>query len=138
MAIIYVAKSKAVQKWGAEVGLTKHLYKVGLAAESAEKAIAALNEAAHAGERDWQLVKEEAVADTPDEAAAIERLGRKERMVDPNLYPKIKGARGIFKVKLANAENYILVKAALAGREVKFVKVTPAAIAGYLFHGALE
>jgi hypothetical protein len=136
MATIFVARSQALQKWGASVGLTKHLYKLGIAADSADEAVAALNDSAHAGERDWRLVKKQAV-DQADEDAAIERLARKETMVDPAYYPKIKGARGIFKVKLANVENHFLVKRAMAGDEEIAVKITPAEIAAYLMANAL-
>jgi hypothetical protein len=137
MPILYVARSQALGKWGAGVGVTKHLYKVGVAADTAEAAVKALNDSAHAGETDWKLVKKEK-AEAADEAAILERLAQKEKRIDPAIYPKIKGAPGIFKVKPTNVENHILVKQALAGAPTKAVKVTPAEIADYLLYNALH
>jgi hypothetical protein len=137
MAVIYVARSERLAEWGAEVGLTKHIYKVGLVDDSAEAVPQALNDTAHAGETDWKLVKKQAV-EGADEAAAIERLSRREKMVDPVFYPRIKGARGIFKVKVPNVENFWLVRRALEGQETKTFKVKPTDIAGYLIENALN
>jgi hypothetical protein len=136
MAILYVATSKGLSEWGADVGLTKHLYKVGLGDDSAEAILKTLNDEACAGHSDWRLLKSEEVGDV-DEGAAIERLAQRERMVDPNLYPRIRGARGIFKIKLPNIANSLMVKRALAGEEPKIEKVKPADIAAYLMQNAL-
>jgi len=137
MAVIYVARSERLAEWGTEVGLTKHIYKVGLAGDTAEAALKALNDAAHAGETDWKLVKKQAVEGV-DETTAIERVARKEKMVDPVFYPRIKGAHGIFKVKVPNVENFWLVRRALEGQETKSFKVKPTDIAGYLIENALK
>ena len=137
MPIVYVATSKALSKWGADVGLSKHLYKLGVAEESAEAAVAALNEAAHAGETDWRLVREETV-DSADEAALLERLGGKEKPVDPKYYPKIKGAPGIFRVRPVNAENFFIVKWALEGEDKKPDALEPADFAAYLIRSARD
>lgn len=135
MAVVYVASSKGLGKWAADVGLTRHVYKIGVA-EDAAAALAALNGGTVAGESDWKIIAREKVEGV-DEEALISRLAHKERMVDPALYPKIKGARGIFKVKPANVENHIIVKRALAGEEDIAVKLKPADIGGYLIHNAL-
>lgn len=137
MAVIYVARSERLAEWGTEVGLTKHIYKVGVAGDTAEAALKALNDAAHAGETDWKLVKKQAVEGV-DETTAIERVARKEKMVDPVFYPRIKGAPGIFKVKVPNVENFWLVRRALEGQETKSFKVKPIDIAGYLIENALK
>ena len=132
MAVIYVARSSGASKWGASVGLTKHIYKVGVAEDSAEAAVKALNESAHAGETDWKLIKKEE-AET-DEATAIEHLAQREKMVDPVFYPKIKGARGIFKVKPVNVENHFFVKQALAEQATRDIKIKHPEFAEYLIH----
>ncbi|MGE5539431.1 MAG: hypothetical protein ACM30I_12505 [Gemmatimonas sp.] len=138
MPVVYVARSSALQKWGAEVGVTKHLYKIGVAPESAEAAVKALNDDACAGERDWKLLAKEATDVDIDEDRAIERLGAREKIVDPRLYPRLKDERGIIKVKTANVENHLMVKKALAGEEDIAIKVTPAVIGAYLIANALR
>lgn len=136
MAVLYVAISKNLAGWAADVGLTKHVYKVGVA-ESSDDAIKALNDEGFAGESDWRLLKQQDVDDA-EEAGAVERLAKKEKMVDPNYYPKIRGALGIFKVKIGNVANHLLVKRALAGDEQKLDKVKAADIAAYLIQNAQE
>lgn len=136
MPVIYVAKSKGLEKWGADHGLTKHVYKLGLAEDSAEAAVERLNAAAAAGHADWKLVKEKEV-EAADEAEVLERLGRKTKMVDPAYYPGLKGARGIFKIKPVDIERSVLVGQAVAGEEMKPVKINAASIADYLIKNAL-
>ena len=76
--------------------------------------------------------------DNLEEAAAVERLAKKERVIDPNYYPKIRGAVGIFKVKIGNVANHLLVKRALAGGDQKLDKVKTADIAAYLIQNAQQ
>ncbi|HET9149474.1 MAG TPA: hypothetical protein VFO61_03250 [Alphaproteobacteria bacterium] len=135
MPVIYVARSQSLQKWGAEVGLTKHLFKLGAADGKAQDALKALNDSACAGERDWKLLGHESV-ESADEDSAIERLGAREKLVDPNLYPRLRGERGIVKVKPENVANHLMVKKALAGEEDIAIKLRPADIAGYLIANA--
>ena len=135
MTIVYIATSKNLASWAADVGLTKHVYKIGTAEGSAEDAIKALNDEGFAGESDWRLLKERDVNDL-DESDAVDRLAKREKMVDPNYYPKIRGAAGIFKVKIGNVANHLLVKRALAGDEQKVDKVKTADIAAYLIQNA--
>jgi len=137
MGILYVATSKNLASWAADVGLTKHVYKLGVAEGTADDAIKALNDDGFAGESDWRLLNQQEVDDL-QEADAVERLARKEKMVDPNYYPKIRGAVGIFKVKIGNVANHLLVKRALAGDEQKLDKVKTADIAAYLIQSALQ
>ena len=135
MTAVYVATSKNLAGWAADVGLTKHVYKLGVAEGAADDAIMALNDDGFAGESDWRLLKAQEV-DGLEEADAIERLAKKEKMVDPNYYPKIRDAIGIFKVKIGNVANHLLVKRALAGDEQKLDKVKTADIAAYLIQNA--
>lgn len=93
MPILYVARSSKLGRWASDVGLGKNIYKVGVA-EDDPKALAA---AGWAGETDWTIVRKKAVEDL-SEAEALDRLGRKEKMIDPNLYPKLKGAAGVFRL----------------------------------------
>lgn len=136
MATIYVAKSKSLQKWGAEVGLTKHLYKVGMTEDSAEAAIDALNQANHAGRNDWRLIGKQQVEGV-DEEAAYARLRRRVPEVDPGYYPKIKGERGIFKINISGIEQQLLMQRALAG-EIKSITIKQADVAAYLIRNAID
>ncbi|MFZ5790908.1 MAG: hypothetical protein ACOY3L_09435 [Pseudomonadota bacterium] len=137
MSTLFVTRSKTLSEWGSDVGLGKNLFKVGIAEDAAKEAVEALNAEAYAGQTDWMLVKGEPVEGV-EEAALLEKLGQKEKMIDPKYYPRIRGALGIFKVKLENVENHMIVKMSLAGEEPKLVKPKPADIAGYLIHNALN
>lgn len=138
MPVVFVATSKSLCTWGADVGLTKHIYKLGVTDESAEAAVKTMNESATAGFSDWKLLKKEEV-ESADEEVLIARLSNREKMVDPGLYPKIRGARGIFKVKPENVENHFLVKHALESEhsELKAFKAKPADFGTYLINNAL-
>jgi hypothetical protein len=136
MPTIYVAKSDSLQNWASDVGLTLHVYKLGVTGDGdAAQAIEALNETAHAGRNDWELLAEQPV-DAADEAALIGRAARKEALVDPLYYPQIKKAPGIFKVKPANAENHFMVREALEGQQIKRIKLTADQIGTYLIRAA--
>jgi hypothetical protein len=132
MANIYVARSVKAGKWASDVGLGKNIFKLGVTeGDPREEAITGW-----AGENDWTIVKAEAVEGlTEDEA--IDRLAGKERMIDPNLYPKLKGARGVFRVNLVKVENHIVVARALSGEsDLKALKLKPADFAAYLIVNA--
>jgi hypothetical protein len=134
MATIYVARSSKVGKWASDVGLSKHVFKLGCTEED-PKALAA---AGWAGETDWQIVKRQTVEGLT-EAEAIERVARKEKLIDPNLYPKLRGAAGVFKVIPAHVENHILVSRALAGQAERIeLKLKPADFADYLIGNAVR
>jgi hypothetical protein len=132
MPILYVARSARLGRWASDVGLGKHTYKVGVT-EDDPKALAA---AGWAGESDWKIVSREEVEGL-GEADALERLARKEPMIDPNLYPKLKGAAGVFRVAATRVENHIIVSRALAGDSDRLdLKLKPADFAAYLAHNA--
>ena len=94
MAEIYVAVSRSLQAWAGDVGLTKHLYKLGVAADDgAEAAVARMAEERCAGRTDWKLVRKQEVEGI-DEATALARVGSKEMAIDPTYYPQLKGRHG--------------------------------------------
>lgn len=134
MGILYVARSVKLGRWASDVGLGKNVYKIGVA-EGDPKGLAA---AGWAGETDWTIVRKMTVDDLREEDA-LERLSRNERMIDPNLYPKLKGAAGVFRLAPARIENHIMVSRALAGQSDRAeIKLKPADYADYLIHNALR
>ncbi|MFZ3238701.1 MAG: hypothetical protein WA417_17690 [Stellaceae bacterium] len=134
MGFLYVARSARLARWGSDVGLGRHVYKVGVS-EGDPKAIAAEG---WAGETDWTIVRKRAVEDLTEEQA-LARLAGIEKMIDPNLYPKLKGAAGIVRLTAPRIENHLLVTRALAGDggPAEF-KLKPADFAEYLIHNALR
>ncbi len=130
MAVLYVAKSANLLEWASDVGLGKHVYKVGVADDPE----AALAEGA-AGETDWTVMKTQDAGDLT-EAEALERLGHKEDLVNPNYYPRLRGATGIVKVKLANVENALFVAKMLENPSAKPTKAKAKDIADYLLRNA--
>ena len=137
MATIYVARSKGLSDWTGDVGLTKHVFKVGIGENSGRDAVLALNKRRAAGQDDWTLLAE-ADAGTLTEEQALARLAAREKTVDPAHYPRLKGEAGMVKVKPTNVENHIIVKRALANEESLTVKVTNGDIAAYLIDNALR
>ncbi|MBV9827057.1 MAG: hypothetical protein JO001_15540 [Alphaproteobacteria bacterium] len=132
MSVLYVARSTKLSRWAADVGFGKHVYKAGVTDDD-PKALAA---AGWCGEDDWKIVRTEPAEELSDEAV-LERLGSKERAIDPNLYPKLRGAAGVFRVAAEHVENHIIVSRALAGDSNKLdLKLKPADFAAYLIHNA--
>ncbi|MBV8494505.1 MAG: hypothetical protein JO162_13640 [Alphaproteobacteria bacterium] len=132
MPVLFVARSVKLGRWASDVGQGKHVYKVGVA-DGDPKVLAATG---WAGETDWKIVKSRDVEGLSEDEA-IERLARKERMLDPNLYPKLKGAAGVFRLRAEQVENHILVTRALAGDSDRLeLKLKPADFADYLIHNA--
>lgn len=137
MPVVYAARSLGLQKWGAEVGLGKHVYKVGVGEGKAAEVEAALNAANVAGQADWKILKLEKV-EAADEGEILDRLGKREKAVDPNFYPRLRGAAGVFKVKLENVGNQILVQQAFGTGSLRIEKLKPADIGAYLIRNGLE
>jgi hypothetical protein len=134
MPVLFVARSVKLGRWGSDVGLGKHVYKVGVA-DADPKTLAATG---WAGESDWKIVRTRDVEGVSEEEA-LQRLARKERMIDPNLYPKLKGAAGVFRLRAEQVENHILVSRALAGDSDRVdLKLKPADFADYLIHNAMR
>ncbi len=134
MGTIYVARSIKLGKWGSDVGLSKHLYKVGLSDEPLKPLIAV----GWAGESDWALVKK-AEARGLGEDEMLARLAQKAKMIDADLYPKLKGARGVFKVLPTQVEDRIVVSRAMAGHQsIDPMKLKPADFAEFLINNALK
>jgi hypothetical protein len=134
MGILYVARSVKLGRWASDVGLGKNVYKVGVA-DGDPKALAA---AGWAGETDWAILRKIAVEGLSEEEA-LDRLGRKEKMIDPKLYPKLKGAAGVVRLTPARVENHILVTRALAGQSDRAeLKLKPTDYADYLIHNTMR
>jgi len=132
MPILYVARSSKLGRWASDVGLGKNIYKVGVT-DSDPKPLAA---AGWAGETDWTIVRKVPV-ESLNERDALDRLARKEKMIDPNLYPKLKGAMGVFRLTPSRVENHIVVTRALAGQSDRTeIKLKPTDYADYLIHNA--
>lgn len=132
MAVIYVARSATLSKWASDVGLSKHVFKVGVADEPIKDLIAA----GWAGATDWTLVKKDDAGELTEDAV-LERLARRETALDPKYYPRIRDTRGLFKVNPVHVESHIIVGRALeGGAERDALKLKPADFAAYLIHNA--
>lgn len=134
MGFLYVARSTKLGRWASDVGLGRHVYKVGLT-DSDPKVLAA---AGWAGEADWAILRRHEVQGLSESEVLI-RLAGKEKLVDPNLYPKLKGAAGVFRLTASRVENHMLVTRALAGDAARVaIKLKPSDFADYLIHNALR
>lgn len=132
MAVIYVARSAALSKWASDVGLSKNVFKFGIAEEPIKDLIAG----GWAGATDWVVVKKEDAGELTEDTA-IERLAKRETAIDPKYYPRIRDTRGLFKVNPVHVESHIIVGRALeGGGERDALKLKPADFAAYLIHNA--
>jgi len=133
MGVIFVARSAKFGKWASDVGLSKNIFKVGYSEEDPKPVI----EQGWGGETDWILVRKRDAENTSEEQI-VQRLARKEKMVDPTYYPRLRGATGIFKVLPEHVENHILVARVMAGAsERQELKLKPTDFADYLIQNAL-
>lgn len=137
MAVIYVARSANLSRWASDVGLSKNVFKVGIADCPAKELKEMVQAADWAGESDWTVVGKQEVDEGLTEEAVLERLAVKAKHVDPTYYPRIKGDAGIFKVTPVQVQNQILVAKAMAGEELKDVKPRSGDFATYLIQSVL-
>ncbi|MBV8737425.1 MAG: hypothetical protein JO007_09225 [Alphaproteobacteria bacterium] len=134
MGSIYVARSAKLARWASDVGLGRYVYKVGVTEEDPK----ALATQGWAGESDWTIVRKRAIEGVSEEET-LARLAGKEKMIDPNLYPRLKGALGVFRLTVPRVENHILVSRALSGESGPVaIKLKHADFAEYLIHNALR
>lgn len=136
MPVIYVARSKSLSDWGGDVGLSKNLFKVGVFDGTAKEAAEALNEEQVAGVADWAILKSADAGALEEEAAIASLTLKKQAIVDPKYYPRIRGAVGIFRVKPKDIENSMLVQRAMAGEESLNFTLKPVDIAAFLIRNA--
>ena len=135
MAVVFVARSAALTKWASDVGQGKHIFKLGVAED--EAAVKSAVAAGWGGETDWKLIESKEI-DGLDEEAALARLGRREKVIDPTYYPRLKGAAGVFRIALTNVQNSLLVaKAMTADEPLTEIKVKPKDIADYMIRNAI-
>ena len=135
MAILFVARSAKLADWASDVGLSKHIYRLGLTEPPVKEHLAQ----AFAGEADWVLVKQQAAPEGLTLDEAIDRAAVKSKMIDPVLYPRIKGMRGLFKILPAHVENHIVLGKALEGHaEIDTPKPKHPDFAAYLLKCALR
>jgi hypothetical protein len=136
MPVLFVARSAKLSRWAGDVGFGKNVYKVGVTGDDEDPKVLAA--AGWAGEDDWKIVRREDVEELSEDAV-LERLCRKEKPIDPKLYPKLKGAAGVFRVSPEHVENHIIVSRALSGASATAeLKLKPADFAAYLIHNALR
>ncbi|CAO3443802.1 hypothetical protein [Azospirillum largimobile] len=135
MAVVFVARSAALTKWASDVGQGKHIFKLGVAED--EAAVKSAVSAGWGGETDWKLIESKEI-DGLDEETALARLGRREKVIDPTYYPRLKGAAGVFRIAMTNVQNSLLVaKAMTADEPLTEVKVKPKDIADYMIRNAI-
>ncbi len=135
MPVLYVARSAGFSDWASDVGLSKHVYKLGLTEEPVKELVAS----GWSGFTDWKLLKQQDKVEGGTEEEIVTRLAARIKMIDPNLYPKLKGVIGMFKVLPAQVENHIALTRALAGNEESGdFKVKPVDFANFLIHNALK
>ena len=136
MPVVYVAASKTLSDWGSSVGISKSLYKIGLA-DDGKAAVADLVVGKVAAAEDWKLVKAAEAGDL-DADTLDERLAAAEIVVDPNYYPKLRRASGVVRVRPETVENALLVEKAMANETNLTMKLKPADFADWLIRLVLR
>ncbi len=131
MSSIYIAFSPAMQEWGSDVGVSKHLYKAGFTDGDAKEALEELRAEGYAGQKDWELAGTREVADL-DAATFSARLAERQKTLDPLYYPKLKGAKDIVKLDQRKVEASIVIKRTMEGRDSKVPKLKPDMLADFI------
>jgi hypothetical protein len=134
MAKLFVARSVGFGKWASDVGLSKHVYKFGLTDAPLKELVAD----GWAGFTDWAVLKQQEF-EGASEDDLVARLANRVKRVDPQLYPRLKGDAGMFKILPTQVENHIVMSRALAGNEESGeLKLKPIDFANFLIHNALR
>lgn len=138
VATLFVAKSKDLQDWGHGVGVTKFLFKVGVAEGAGNALVAELSARKAAGREDWKLLGSQET--DQDDATALAQLATREQQLDPDFYPALRSEHGVFKIKVSNVENDMMLRAALANEneQLKTLKAKEKDIAAYLLRRASQ
>ena len=131
MPSLYVAYSLAMQEWGADVGVSKHLYKAGFTDGDPKDAVEELNAEGYAGQKDWLLAGSQ-IVEGLDQSAVLARLPERQKTLDPLYYPKLKGAKDIVKLEQRKVEANIVIKRTMEGRDSKVPKLNPAMLADFI------
>ena len=138
MPTIYVAASKSLQEWGSDSGISKHIYMVALTDEPVADVAKTMVDSALMGQTDWKVIAKRDVPEIDSEDEMLARLALRLKMIDPKYYPRLKGARSVFKVNPLDAESHYVMKQAMAGEQPKVTKLKPADIGNYLIENALR
>ncbi len=138
MPTIIVAASKSLQEWGSDSGISKHIYMVALTTAPVAEVAKAMIDNAAMGQVDWKVIAKRDVPEIDGEEEMLARLALRLKMIDPKYYPKLKGARSVFKVNPLDVESHMVMKQAMAGEQPKVTKLKPADIGNYLIENALR
>ncbi len=136
MPVVYVAMSNAMQEWGADVGVSKQLYKVGYTDGDAQEAVQELGAENYAGHADWQLAGSREVEGL-DAETVMERACERQKVLDPLYYPRLKGAKDIVRLDQRKVEAHIVIKKTMEGGDSKVPKLKPADMAEFLIESIL-
>ena len=136
MPIVYVALSNIMQEWGADVGVSKHLYKVGYAEGDPQNAIKALNNENFAGHSDWSLAGSRDVEGL-DADTLMQRACERHNVLDPLYYPRLKGVKDIIRLDQRKVEAHIVIKKTMEGQDSKVPKLKPVDMSNFLIEGIL-
>ena len=137
MPIVYVAMSNAMQEWGADVGVSKQLYKIGLTDGDPEEAVQELCDESYAGHSDWQLAASRD-ADGLDAETVLARAVERQKTLDPLYYPRLKGAKDIVRLDQRKVEANIVIKNTMEGKNSKVPKLKPVDMAEFLIEVVLQ